>query len=207
MLERIPRRERIDLVIAWLAIAIAFSLLPIRRQFEVTGRVDPVTAFLFFAVSLLTVGVGFVLHELAHKFTAMHFGYWAEFRKDNQMLLIAVVLAAFAGVVFAAPGATVVYGDRIDRRQNGLISAAGPATSLALALVFLVLYLLPLGSLVQYIGLSGFQINAMLAAFNMLPVSVLDGRKVLAWNVVVFAVLIVAAFGLTYVALNSSLLG
>ncbi len=207
MLERIPRRERIDLVIAWLAIAIAFSLLPIRRQFDVTGRVDPVTAFLFFAVSLLTVGVGFVLHELAHKFTAMHFGYWAEFRKDNQMLLIAVVLAAFAGVVFAAPGATVIYGDRIDKRQNGLISAAGPATSLALALVFLVLYLLPLGSLVQYIGLSGFQINAMLAAFNMLPVSVLDGRKVLAWNIAVFAVLIVAAFGLTYVALNSSLLG
>jgi Zn-dependent protease len=207
MLERIPRRERIDLVIAWLAIAIAFSLLPIRRQFEATGRVDPVTAFLFFAVSLLTVGVGFVVHEMAHKFTAMHFGYWAEFRKDNQMLLIAVVLAAFAGVVFAAPGATVIYGDRIDRRQNGLISAAGPATSLALALVFLVLYLLPLGPLVQYIGLSGFQINAMLAAFNMLPVSVLDGRKVLAWNVAVFAVLIVAAFGLTYVALNSSLLG
>jgi Zn-dependent protease len=207
MLERIPRRERIDLLIAWLAIAIAFSLLPIRRQFEVTGRVDPVTAVLFFAVSLLTVGVGFVVHEMAHKFTAMHFGYWAEFRKDNQMLLIAVVLAAFAGVVFAAPGATVIYGDRIDKRQNGLISAAGPATSLALALVFLVLYLLPLGSLVQYIGLSGFQINAMLAAFNMLPVSVLDGRKVLAWNVAVFAVLIVAAFGLTYVALNSSLLG
>ena len=42
------------------------------------------------------------------------------------MLLIAVVLAALAGVVFAAPGATVVYGDRIDRRQDGLISAAGP---------------------------------------------------------------------------------
>jgi Zn-dependent protease len=207
MLERIPRRERIDLVIAWLAIAIAFSLLPIRRQFEVTGRVDPLTAFLFFAVSLLTVGVGFVVHEMAHKFTAMHFGYWAEFRKDNQMLLIAVVLAAFAGVVFAAPGATVIYGDRIDKRQNGLISAAGPATSLALALVFLALYLLPLGSLVQYIGLSGFQINAMLAAFNMLPVSVLDGRKVLAWNVAVFAVLIAAAFALTYVALTPGVLG
>ena len=89
-----------------------------------------------------------MLHELAHKFTAMHYGYWAEFRKDNQMLLIAVVLAALAGVVFAAPGATVIYGDRIDKRENGLISAAGPATSLALALVFLVLYLLALGSLI-----------------------------------------------------------
>jgi Zn-dependent protease len=204
MLERIPRRERIDLVIAWLAIAVAFTI----AQFNLLGGgIAPGDALVAFLISLLTVGVGFVLHELAHKFMAMHFGYWAEFRKDNQMLLIAVVLAALAGVVFAAPGATVVYGDRIDRRQNGLISAAGPATSLALAIVFSTLFLLPLGSLAQYVGLAGFQINAMIAAFNMLPVSVLDGRKVLAWNVAVFAVLIVAAFALTYVALYPAALG
>lgn len=199
MLERIPRRERIDLVIAWLAIAVAFT---IARFNLLGGGIDPVAALLTFLVSLLTVGVGFVLHELAHKFVAMRFGYWAEFRKDNQMLLIAVVLAAIAGVVFAAPGATVVYGDRIGRRENGLISAAGPATSLALALGFLGLYLVAPGSLIGYIGLAGLQINAMIAAFNMLPVSVLDGRTVLAWNIGVFAVLIAAAFGLTYVALT-----
>ena len=202
MLERIPRRERIDLVIAWLAIAIAFTLLPIRRQFDLTGRVDPVVAGLFFLVSLLTVGVGFVLHELAHKFAAMRFGYWAEFRKDNQMLLIAVVLAALAGVVFAAPGATVVYGDRISRREDGLISAAGPVASILLAIAFLALYLLVPVPLVMTVGLQGFAINSMLAAFNLLPVSVLDGRKVLAWNVAVFAVLIVSAFALVYVSLT-----
>jgi Zn-dependent protease len=204
MLERIPRRERIDLVIAWLAIAIAFT---IARFNLLGGGINPVSALYVFLVSLLTVGVGFVLHELAHKFTAVHFGYWAEFRKDNQMLLIAVVLAALAGVVFAAPGATVVYGDRIDRRQNGLISAAGPVTSLALALVFLIAFLAAPASLLGAIGLSGFQINAMIAAFNMLPVSVLDGRKVLAWNVAVFAVLIAASFALTYVALTPGVLG
>lgn len=204
MLERIPRRERIDLVIAWLAIAVAFT---IARFNLLGGGIDPASALFVFLVSLLTVGVGFVLHELAHKFTAMRFGYWAEFRKDNQMLLIAVVLAALAGVVFAAPGATVVYGDRIGRRENGLISAAGPATSLALALVFLGLFLVTPGSVFGYIGLAGLQINAMIAAFNMLPVSVLDGRTVLGWNVVVFAVLIAAAFALTYVALTPSVLG
>jgi Zn-dependent protease len=202
MLERIPRRERIDLVITWLAIAVAFTLLPIRRQFELTGRVDPVLAGLFFAVSLLTVGVGFVFHELAHKFAAMRFGYWAEFRKDNQMLLIAVVLAALAGVVFAAPGATVVYGDRISRREDGLISAAGPVASILLAIAFLALYLVVPVPLVQTVGLQGFAINSMLAAFNLLPVSVLDGRKVLAWNVAVFAVLIVSAFALVYLSLT-----
>ncbi len=204
MLERIPRRERIDLVIAWLAIAVAFT---IARFNLLGGGVQPVSALLVFLISLLTVGVGFVLHELAHKFTAMHFGYWAEFRKDNQMLLMAVVLAALAGVVFAAPGATVIYGDRIGRRENGLISAAGPSTSLVLSLAFLGIYFLGPLSLIGAIGIAGFQINAMIAAFNMLPISVLDGRKVLAWNVAVFAVLIVAAFALTYVALVPGVLG
>lgn len=193
MLERIPRRERLDLVIAWLAISIAFTLIFIRNH------VDPLTALAYFGISLLTVGVGFVLHELAHKFTAMRFGYWAEFRKDNQMLLVAVVLAALVGVVFAAPGATVVYGDRIDRRQDGLISAAGPAMSLVLALGFMGLYLVvPQGGLLWLLGLFGMRINAMLAAFNMLPVSVLDGRKVLAWNPIVFGLLIAGSFVLVY---------
>jgi len=204
MLERIPRRERIDLILAWLAIAVAFT---IARFNLLGGGIDPVSALLVFLVSLLTVGVGFVLHELAHKFTAIHFGYWAEFRKDNQMLLVAVVLAALAGVVFAAPGATVVYGDQVSRRENGLISASGPATSLALSLGFLGLFLVSPGTLVGVIGLAGFQINAMIAAFNMIPVSVLDGRKVLSWNIGVFAVLIAASFALTYLALTPGALG
>ena len=44
------------------------------------------------------------------------------------------------------------------------------------------------------IGMIGLQVNAMIAAFNMLPVSVLDGKKVWAWNKPVFFVLIIAAF-------------
>jgi len=189
MLERIPRRERRDLLIAWAAIAVAFSLLYVR------GSINPASFVLFFAVSLLTVGVGFVLHELAHKFAAIHFGYWAEFRKDNTMLVVAVILAALAGVVFAAPGATVIYGSTT-KRENGIISAAGPITNLVLCAVFYGLFLAG-GIFEMYllwlIGLMGVQINAMIATFNMLPVSVLDGRKVLAWNPAVFGVLFAAS--------------
>lgn len=197
MLERIPQRERRDLLIAWVAIAVAFSLLYVR------GSINPGAFVLFFAISLLTVGVGFVLHELAHKFAAMHFGYWAEFQKDNTMLVVAVILAALAGVVFAAPGATVIYGSTT-RRENGIISAAGPVTNLVLCAVFFGLFLAG-GIVGEYIlllvGLMGVQINAMIATFNMLPVSVLDGRKVLAWNPAVFAVLFVASLGTLIAAL------
>ncbi len=187
MLERIPLRERRDLLIAWLAISIAFTLIYIRGGVNVTGLI------FFFVMSLLTVGVAFILHELAHKFTAMRYGYWAEFKKDNQMLLVAVVMAALVGVVFAAPGATYIYGNAT-RAENGRISAAGPLTNLLLCIPFALLMLFG-GGLIGIVGLVGFRVNAMIATFNMLPISVLDGRKILAWNPAVFAVLMVASAG------------
>jgi Zn-dependent protease len=197
MLERISVRERRDLIIAWLAISIAFTLIFIRP----TGKVIPEVYLLFFGVSLVTVGIGFVLHELSHKFTAMKYGFWAEFRRDNLMLVVAVALAALVGVVFAAPGATMIYGPTITREQNGRISAAGPVVNLILCVPFAILLFagpfVPLTvysmNVISLIGLVGLQVNAMIAFFNMLPVSVLDGRKVWEWNKGIFVVLFVAA--------------
>ncbi len=208
MLERISRREEFDLFISWIAISISFAIIKI-APYGITGpmrSIDPVLALISFAIALLTVGIGFILHEMAHKFTAIKFGYWAEFRKDNIMLLFAVLLAALVGFVFAAPGATVIYsnsatGQGLTRRENGIISASGPIVNLLLCIPFGVLVLIATSLtgfssiLLAQIGIFGIQINAMIAAFNMIPVSILDGRKVMAWNIPVFALLIIASFG------------
>lgn len=207
MLERITRREEADLFIAWMAIALSFAIINIAPYgiLQPVTAINPVSALIYFGIALLTVGIGFILHEMAHKFVAIRFGYWAEFVKDNTMLLIAVVMAALVGFVFAAPGATVIYsqdGRGLTREQDGIISAAGPVINLVLCLLFAALFFVVGGktayndhSIIAMIGLAGVQINAMIAAFNLLPISVLDGRKVLAWNVVIFVVLIAAAFG------------
>ena len=180
-----------------------FSVCDYFSQRHWTGR--PGSALLFLGVSLFTVGIGFILHEMAHKFTAIKYGFWAEFRKDNTMLLVAVALAALVGVVFAAPGATVIYdsnGRGISREQNGKISVAGPLVNLLLCIPFAALLFfggggnLFTGNIITMTGMIGLQVNAMIAAFNMLPVSVLDGRKVFAWNKAVFVIMILAAFGM-----------
>ena len=207
MLERISRREEADLFVAWIAIAISFTIINI-TPYGLMGsfnRIDPVTGLIYFGIALLTVGIGFILHEMAHKFMAIRFGYWAEFVKDNTMLLIAIIMAALVGFVFAAPGATVIYsrdGRPLTKEENGLISAAGPVINLVLCAIFASLFFiaggkagLAAGSLIAMVGLAGVQINAMIAAFNLLPISILDGRKIFAWNIPAFIVLIVAAFG------------
>ena len=207
MLERITRREEADLFVAWMAIAISFTIINI-APYGILGpisKINPVSVLIYLGIALLTVGIGFILHEMAHKFMAIRFGYWAEFVKDNSMLLIAVIMAALVGFVFAAPGATVIYsqdGRGLSRKQDGIISAAGPVINLVLCGIFALLFIIAggkagliAGSLIAMIGLAGVQINAMIAAFNLLPISILDGRKVLAWNFVVFLILIVAAFG------------
>jgi len=205
MLERITKRERFDLFIAWLGITIAFTLAIVLSSFN--GKIDPIFFLYIFGISCLTVGIGFVLHEMAHKFTAMKYGYYAEFRKDNVMLLMSVVLAALVHIVFAAPGATVIYGGGLTREQNGKISAAGPATNLVLCIPFGIMVLMTpfisgIGPVIGFIGMMGLQINAMIAAFNLLPISVLDGKKVLEWKPVLFLVMIAVSFAVLFVALT-----
>jgi Zn-dependent protease len=203
MLERISRREEADLFLAWMAISLSFAIIKIAPN-GILGpikSVDPLVALMYFGISLLTVGVGFILHEMAHKFIAIRYGYWAEFRKDNSMLLVAVALASLVGFVFAAPGATVIYsnsGSGLTRKENGIISASGPVVNLLLCLPFAVLAFLGSpgpGGLISQIGIFGVQINAMIAAFNLLPISILDGRKIMAWSIPVFGVLILVSFG------------
>jgi len=206
MLERISRREEADLFVAWMAIAVSFTIINI-TPYGLMGSfnaISPVTALIYFGIALLTVGIGFILHEMAHKFVAIRFGYWAEFVKDNTMLLVAVIMAALVGFVFAAPGATVIYsrdGRVLTREEDGIISASGPIVNLVLCGLFAAIFFAAggtigvlAGSIIAMIGLAGVQINAMIASFNLLPISILDGRKVLAWNFVIFLVLIIAAF-------------
>lgn len=212
ILSKIPVRERNDLIIGWVAIGIAFTLIFVR-----SGKITPFTFLLFFGISLFTVGVGFLLHELAHKFMAMKYGYWAEFHKDNQMLLVAVALAALVGVVFAAPGATVIYsqpGRTMTKEEDGLISVAGPLTNLILCVPFFILivagtvlgYNAGTDSILAFLlfitGTIGLSVNSMIAFFNLLPVSILDGRKVLSWNPLVFAVMIIISLAILLVSYN-----
>ncbi len=141
---------------------------------------------LYFILATIAFGPAFIIHELAHKFQARHYGCWAEFRADPQGLKTGVLIAFFIGFLFMAPGAVMVAGN-VNRRQNGMIALAGPLSNLILWLIAL-----PAFVLVGDWGILGLTIqlwliaNAILGAFNMLPFGPLDGKKIKTWSEPVF---------------------
>lgn len=191
-------REIRDLAVAWVTLGVAFTVLlnrlviqnVLRGSFGGAAEVLGTT----FALSMVTVGVGFLLHELAHKVVAVRFGQVAEFRADYSMLFVALV-GAFVGFLFAAPGA-VHHRGRLSAREHGLIALAGPVTNLALAAGFLAFSLAFPSGILARVGTFGLLINVLLAGFNMIPFGPLDGKTVLAWNKVVFAAVAVPSIGL-----------
>jgi len=182
------------------ALGAAFTIFIDRSIAEAAmrGTVDPSTAALALGVSLATVGVAFLLHELAHKVVAVRFGQVAAFKADYGMLFLAV-MSALAGFLFAAPGA-VVHRGRITARENGLIALAGPVTNIGLAAVFLPLMLFGPG-LLGLVGQRGVSINLLLAGFNMIPYGPLDGKKVVGWSKSVYLAVAVPSVLLAVFAL------
>jgi len=200
---RFSGTELRDLAIAWVALSAAFAVFFAGgagglERILAYGVVIPVV------VSMVTAGVAFLLHEIAHKVVAVRFGQVAEFRADRGMLFLAV-MSALLGFIFAAPGA-VHHRGRITERQHGLVAIAGPVTNLALMLAFVPVLVLggALGDeIVALIGSRGLAINAFLAAFNLIPYGPLDGRTVLDWSKAVWALAFVPsvllAVGLVFV--------
>jgi len=174
-----------DLFISFLVISLGFSIIYSRSNFQNIPQILPMV--------MVGVGLGFILHELAHKFVAIHYNYWAEFKVWGPGLIIALASSLF-GFIFAAPGAVHIYGQYMTDRENGIISLSGPLTNIALSLIFLAIALTISGNYNPLIGVSpeifilfqtsvlGFSINAFLALFNLIPFSVLDGAKIFRWN-------------------------
>ncbi|MFC6953064.1 metalloprotease [Halorubellus litoreus] len=194
---RTSSTELRDLGLAWIALSVAFVLLLFRNALF-SGEVVVVATL--FGMCALTAGVAFLLHELAHKVVAQHFGQIAEFRADYQMLGLAI-LSAMVGFLFAAPGA-VYHRGNITPKQNGLIAIAGPVTNLVLAGVFFALFVVAPGDgLLSTVASLGVWINAFLAGFNMIPFGPLDGKTVKDWNLGVFAVAFAVMGGLAALVL------
>ena len=194
---RFSHREIKDLWFAGFMISLAFAIL-LSGSYQALFKFN-FSLILSFVIAFFTAGIGFLLHEMMHKYVAQKYGLWAEFRAFYGMLWFAIA-ASFFGFIFAAPGAVFIRG-LISKERNGKISVAGPVTNIVLGVLFLVL-LLAFGKdgIFGYFFETGLTINALLGAFNMIPLMPFDGAKVIAWDKGVYWIIVVIAVGLFVVS-------
>ena len=179
--------ETRELLLSWAVLGLAFAILFNRG-------ISANLAFLItLIIALIITAVAFILHELAHKIAANHYGCQATYHANKQWLFIALIMSFF-GFIFAAPGAVMIQG-RITKKEQGIIALAGPATNAAAALLFL-----PLITIVPLIASPLVLINALIATFNLLPLPGFDGSKILAWNKSIYALSILTSIVITVTA-------
>lgn len=196
-------REVLHLLASVVVLTLAFALVLGARNSDFSNLVDVGELFRLLPYAAIAVIPAFILHELAHKIVAQRRDMWAEFRANPIGLVGGLVVTALTGFLFALPGAVEIVG-HADKRDAGIISIVGPMVNLGIAALGIALEPLfkpirvsDFGSFFELIVL----LNLILAAFNMLPLGPLDGRKVWGWSKLGFLGMWALIVGLAFVAL------
>jgi Zn-dependent protease len=186
-MEKTSLREIVHLVASLIVLTIAFTYPDLSPQ--------------MLLVSAFGVGIGFIFHELAHKFTAQRYGFVADFEASPFGLLLALGMSVITGgkFIFAAPGAVMIHGKRIydpetmywetpeSAREMAYISVSGAVVNLVIAITFYAGSFFVHPGLIYTILVKGAFINVFLAGFNMIPFGPLDGAKVWHYDRVLWA--------------------
>ena len=200
---RFSRKELMDILVAVIVLAVAFTLLyrnsdSILNFFEYHLGADMKYVGLFGLCFILVV-VSFLFHEFGHKFMAQKYGLWSEFRMWPAGLLITLV-SSMLGFLFASPGAVMIAGN-VDKKKNAMISIAGPVVNIVFAVVGIIgCFTINHSGLVVFFLMLG-NLNSVLALFNLLPIPPLDGSKIITWKPAIWIAAIAIAAVEVYVML------
>ena len=134
--------------------------------------------------------LGLTVHEFSHGYVAYLLG--DNTAKNNGRLTlnpvahidpIGFMMLIFAGFGWAKPVPINPYFFTDRRRGTFLVSIAGPASNIAMAVLLttllgLVMRNIGIGFAMQQVVLSAISINLVLAVFNLFPIPPLDGSKI-----------------------------
>lgn len=155
------------------------------------------------SVWALPVLFAITLHEVAHGWTARHFGDMTAAQLGRLSLnpikhidpigtiLVPAVLLFLGGFVFgwAKPVPVNMFHLRNPKRDMAVVAAAGPAANLVMALAWALIAKLGVSMYgavdwvalpLIYMGQAGIAINLILMLLNLLPLPPLDGGRVVA---------------------------
>lgn len=143
---------------------------------------------------VLVFALAFLLHEIAHKLAAQHYGLWAEFRLTLFGSLISL-LSMLIPIKVVSPGVVHITG-AANKEIIGKTSLAGPSVNLAFSVIFILLHYY----FRNPVTFAGAFLNPFVALFNLIPYGIFDGEKVYYWNRRVWAISFAASLILMFLA-------
>ncbi len=208
--KRFSSTEIRDLLIA----CILVSLVAISNMGQFGGIVIALQRFAYYILSpywwvpvgmILIFLFSFIGHELAHKFTAQHYGMWSEFRMTPMGYYLSAIAIVFSIPIFGT--GTVYTSGTSNREHDAKANLAGPLSNFIFASALVMVAIFAIGSLsgpalgnliflVQY----GILINAVLGLFNMIPIQPFDGATIKDWSVPVWITLTIALISMLIIS-------
>lgn len=176
----VGRDELRHLAGACLALTLIFAASLAGGLTTMAGGAFPALFALFLPLAFLAAVPSFLLAQLAQKRVARALGCTTEFRLMGQFLLISVLFAFLFRFVFAAPGVTRRFGP-ITRQGALRMSGAVPLAFIAVAgAAILAMAALdpPPGSYPWLLIHTAASVNAIMAAFALLPAPGLPGADI-----------------------------
>lgn len=135
----------------------------------------------------------FLLHELGHRQAAIHFNMGSYFKLDKNMAIFSL-FSILLPIKIIAPGVVITHPKFGSSNKSGEISLAGPLVNLFISGIGLsILYFFPILDFLSLLLIFFIKYSLDIAIFNLLPFSVLDGKKIFDWNQPLFLVV----FGVT----------
>lgn len=177
--------EPLAFLLAIISVAVAF----------LSNLANPIPGFL---LPTLAFAIAIVPHELAHRTAARRFGCWSRFVIYPPGFYTTLAVNLIMGLITHSPllfiaGYTAISCAGYTRKDEGLISLAGPLVNIAIALISLAYLYFPVNLLLYNFFYILLKLNAFVAFFNLLPLGPLDGAKIFRWNIAIWAISIIAA--------------
>ena len=146
------------------------------------------------AMYLIVAGVVTVGHDLAHKITALVFKAETEYKFWTLGTVTMILTSWLFGNVFAQPARAIIDAEKLEPRGKAFIALSGPAVSLILSILFLMLVPLRFttwGGPIAAIGVLGFSMNMLSTVYSLMPFEPMDGGRIFGWSKVLWGLLFV----------------
>lgn len=167
----ITLQELIDAVIIVIALGYIF-----KNYMRVEGAMES------FKIACIVTAPAIILHELAHKFVALFFGYQATFHAAYSWLALGAILSALkTGILFFVPAfVSITCGTGCSQNplSGAIIALSGPLANLLIWGTCTILLKKATNTRTRIILHLTKKINMFLFVFNMLPIPGFDGFQV-----------------------------